>query len=519
MAKSRLEEIRDIRLEKIEKLQELGIDPYPSESEKEYDNQYLIDNFDSVDGQEVTIAGRIMSWREHGNLVFGDLQDASGQIQLFIKSDELQETNKENQTLGFEDLNLLDVGDFAQATGKLTKTSRGEISVLPGQIRLLSKSIRPLPEKHEGLKDSEERMRRRYVDTTVNREVFQRFIRRALFWEAHREFFKQNGFIEINIPVLEHIPGGGDANPFVTHMDSIDEDFYLRISQELYLKRLIGGGYEKVYEIGPRFRNEGLSDEHLPEHMAMEFYWAYADWRDGMEFMKQMYEYVLNRVYGDKKVFEIRGFSVDFSKGWKELDFGQIFEDKYRVSPYGITLEEVERLLNENNIEKDFKLNIPRGVDNLWKNIRKDIAGPAFLINHPKYLSPLQKPSKDNPEIVERMQPIIAGSELGNGWSEVNNPVEQFERFYEQQKLRDAGDAEAQWLDIDYVEMLEYGMPPTFGWGHSERLFWFLEDVPARHGVPFPQLKFKIPRLTREIYKLDELNIVGLENEENDQTR
>lgn len=516
MAKSRLEEIREVRLEKIVKLLEMGIDPYPSKSEKEFNNQRLIDNFDSMRGDSLTVAGRLMSWREHGGLIFADLQDASGQIQLFIKEDHLEDTDVQAQNIGFGDLNLLDVGDFVQVTGELTKTSRGEISVLPKQIKLLSKSIRPLPEKHEGLKDPEERMRRRYLDTTVNRDVYERFIRRSKFWEVHREFFKQKGFIEINTPVLEHIPGGGEAKPFVTHMDAIDEDFYLRISQELYLKRFIGGGYEKVYEIGPRFRNEGLSDEHLPEHIAMEFYWAYADWKDGMEFIKQLYEAVLDEVYEGKKEFKIRGYNVDFSKGWEEMDFGEIFEQEYGVSPYDISIKQVKRLLDDNNIEKDFQLNVPRGVDNLWKNLRKDIAGPTFLINHPRYLSPLQKPHSDNPKIVERFQPIIAGSELGNGWSEVNNPVEQYERFYEQQKLRDEGDEEAQWLDIDYVEMLEYGMPPTFGWGHSERLFWYLEDVPARQGVPYPQLKYKIPKLTREIYKMDELSMDGLSDSDDE---
>ncbi len=265
-------------------------------------------------------------------------------------------------------------------------------------------------------------------------------MRRAKFWEAHRDFFRKNGFSEINIPVLEHVPGGGDATPFVTHMDAIDEDFYLRISHELYLKRLIGGGYEKVYEIGPRFRNEGLSDEHLPEHMAMEFYWAYADWKKGMEFVKELFNSVIKDVYGDKHVFEIRGFTVDFSKGWDTIDFGEIFQKEYGVDVYSITLDEVQRLLQEHNIERDFKLNIPRGVDALWKRLRKSIAGPAFLINHPKYLSPLQKSSLENPNMVERFQPIIAGTELGNGWSEVNDAIDQFDRFMEQQKLRDAGD-------------------------------------------------------------------------------
>lgn len=497
---STLSQIRKTRLEKVRKLREMGINPYPAKSRKEFSNKQVIDKFDELQNRDITVAGRLMGWREHGKIAFGHLQDESGRLQLFVKSEELAETSKERQNLGFGDLGLLDTGDFIQVTGYLVTTIRGEKSLVPKEIKILSKSLRPLPDKWEGLSDIETRFRKRYVDTTINREVFDRFLRRAKFWNAHREFFKSRGFVEMNIPVLEHIPGGGDANPFVTHMDVIDEDFYLRISQELYLKRLTGGGYEKVYEIGPRFRNEGLSDEHLPEHMAMEFYWAYAEYNEGMGFVKDLFNYVIKAVYGDKSKFNIRGFEVDFSGDWETIDFSEIFEKHYGISPYEITLEQVKNLIKEHDIERDFEVNVPRGVDNLWKKIRSTIAGPAFLINHPKYLSPLQKPSETNSRIVERFQPIIAGSELGNGWSEVNDPIDQYERFLEQQKLRDAGDAEAQWLDIDYVEMLEYGMPPTFGYGHSERVFWFLEDVTAREGVPFPAMRFKVDENVPEIY-------------------
>jgi len=285
-------------------------------------------------------------------------------------------------------------------------------------------------------------------------------------------------------------------------MDAIDQDFYLRISQELFLKRLIGGGYEKVYEIGPRFRNEGLSDEHLPEHIAMEFYWAYADWKDGMQMIKDLFQHIQKHVYDNKKKFSIRGFDVDFSQGWQTIDFGGLIRSRYGLDVYHADFDNLKKTLTKFNIPVGKIKNIPRAVDALWKEARKSIAGPAFLINHPKFLSPLQKPSPGNPDIVERFQPIIAGSELGNGWTEVNDPVDQFKRFSEQQKMRDAGDEEAQWLDIDYVEMLEYGMPPTFGYGHSERVFWFLEDVSAREGVPFPQLRFELEEATKKIYGL-----------------
>jgi lysyl-tRNA synthetase, class II len=285
-------------------------------------------------------------------------------------------------------------------------------------------------------------------------------------------------------------------------MDSIDQDFYLRISQELYLKRLVGGGYDRVFEIGPRFRNEGLSDEHLPEHIAMEFYWAYADWKEGMEFIKKLYQHILDKVYDGKQKFTIRDMEVDFSKGWEIIDFATIVKERYGIDVHNTNYAEIETVMKKHHIKGDAHKNVVRGIDILWKEIRKTIAGPAFLVNHPKYMSPLAKAHFELPQITERFQPIIAGSELGNGWSEINSAQDQLARFKEQQALREAGDEEAQWLDIDYVEMLEYGMPPTFGFGHSERVFWFLENVSAREGVPFPQLKYELDETTKKIYGL-----------------
>jgi len=488
-------------MEKLKKLREMGIDPFPAKSSRNTKNIAVAERFEELEGKEVTVAGRAVAVREHGKLAFIDIKDNTGKVQLYIKEQNLQNPNYKYSELGFSDLYLLDSGDFVEGTGTVTKTQRGEISVEINKLRILTKTLRPLPDKWDGLKDREIRMRRRYLDTNINEDIYQRFIRRAKFWEAHREFFKHRGFLEINIPVLEMVPGGADATPFVTHMDAINQDFYLRISQELYLKRLIGGGYQKVFEIGPRFRNEGLSDEHLPEHMAMEFYWAYADWEEGMDFIKQLFDYVLDNVY-KRKNFTIRGFEVDFSKDWEVIDFAKIMNKHYGIDVYSVKLQDVKKLLKEHNLKSDFDINLHRGIDYLWKNVRKTVGGPAFLINHPKYISPLSKSKVENPAVTERFQPIIAGSELGNGWSEINDPIDQLERFKEQQYLRDQGDQEAQWLDIDYVEMLEYGMPPTFGYGHSERVFWFLEDVTAREGVPFPQLKHELDPVTKEIYGL-----------------
>jgi lysyl-tRNA synthetase class 2 len=495
-----LKELRESRLNKLEKLKSLGIDPYPAISQKTISNHEVLENYLELENKEVSVTGRVFSFRKHGKLSFIDLKDMSGSIQLVLKEESLREFDPRYSELSYEILDLLDTGDFIEVLGTVFTTQRGEKSIDARKVRILTKSLRPMPDSWDGLKDKETRLRRRYLDTTINEEVFQRFIRRAKFWEATRLFFKNKGFYEINVPVLEQIPGGADATPFVTHMNAIDQDFFLRISQELQLKRLIGGGYEKVYEIGPRFRNEGLSDEHLPEHMGMEFYWAYASWTEGMDFVKEMFNYIIEYVYGDKKVFSIKGMTVDFSKEWEIIDFNNIIKERYGIDVHNSTLDEVRQVIKNEKLPESDGVNVQRGVDALWKKIRKTIAGPAFLINHPKYISPLAKAKIEELHIAERFQPIIAGSELGNGWSENNNPLDQLNDFLEQQKMRDAGDAEAQWLDIDYVEMLEYGMPPTFGWGHSERVFWFLEDVTAREGVPFPQLKFEIDESTREIY-------------------
>ena len=349
------------------------------------------------------------------------------------------------------------------------------------------------------LVDKEERMRRRYVDMNVNPQVRQRFIRRSKFWRATRDYLNQHGFVEVNTPVLEHTTGGADANPFKTHMDALDSDFYLRISHELPLKRLIGAGFERVYDIGPRFRNENYSDEHLPEHVAMEWYWAYANWQDGMAFMEDMYRYVLRETFGALQ-FTLGEFSVDLEQPWERWDYAGVIREHYGVDVFNTTIEEVSATLKKEGLEVEKTDSIPRGVDKLWKKIRAMVAGPVWLVNTPKFISPLAKSNPDNPHTVQRFQTVMLGSEMGNGFSELNDPQDQLARFVEQQHMRDAGDDEAMMLDIDFVEMLEYGMPPACGWGWSERVFWLFEGVTAREGVPFPQLRSDIDETTRELY-------------------
>lgn len=449
------------------------------------------------------MAGRVLSIRSFGKLAFIKLQDASGEVQLYLQRDTMAELDAPRGILGMKQLKLLDTGDFVEATGTVLRTKTGEISVGVRELRLLTKALRPLPEK---LENKEERFRRRYVDMNVNPAVRQRFYRRSTFWQATRDYLNQHGFTEINVPVLEHTTGGADANPFVTHMDALDgQQFYLRISHELPLKRLLGAGFEKVYDIGPRFRNENYSDEHLPEHIAMEWYAAYWDWQQGMRFMEDMYKYVLERTFGTLQ-FTLGEFEVDMSGQWQVWDYAEVIHKHYHIDVYNTTIEEVAAKLKEHGLEVEKTDSIPRGIDKLWKNVRKTVAGPVWLVNTPKFISPLSKTNPDNPQTVERFQPVIAGSELGNGFSELNDPIDQLNRFVEQQQMRDAGDEEAMMLDIDFVEMLEYGMPPACGWGFSERVFWIFEGVTAREGVPFPQLKSDIDETTRAVYsgvKLD----------------
>jgi len=494
-----LKELRDERLRKLKELRDKGVDPYPAKTNRTNSLSDITNNFDSLSGQEVTVVGRIMRIRKFGQIAFVVLRDQSGSLQLFLTKDNVIDSDSDSNHIAFADLPLLDSGDFLEASGKVIKTQTDEISVEVSSMRLLTKSLRPMPTAEDGFTNKEERMRRRYVDMNVNLDVRERFVRRSKFWQATRDFLNKNGFTEINVPVLEHTTGGADANPFETHMDALDHNFYLRISHELPLKKLVGAGFEKVYDIGPRFRNENYSDEHLPEHVAMEWYWAYADWQDGIKFMTDMYRYVIKETFGTLK-FNLGKFELDFEKDWQHLDYAQVIKDKYDLDVYNCSLDEVKNALKEHNLEVEKSDNKPRGIDKLWKNIRKDIAGPVWLVNTPLFISPLSKANKDNPDTAQRFQAVIAGSELGNGFSELNDPIDQLDRFLEQQNMRDAGDKEAMMLDIDFVEMLEYGMPPACGWGYSERVFWILEGVSAREGVPFPQLRTEIDEVTKTIY-------------------
>ena len=494
-----LKELRDERLRKLEELKALGVNPYPAKAHRTYDAQGIHADFLELEGKSVTVVGRIVSIRKFGKIAFIVIKDDTEALQLVWRFDENASADRANSELLLTDIGLLDAGDFVEALGTVIKTQTGEESVQIEKLRILTKSLRPMPTKQDGFTNKEERLRRRYVDMNVNDDVRQRFIRRSKFWQATRDYLNQNSFTEVNVPVLEHTTGGADANPFVTHMDALDQDFYLRISHELPLKRLLGAGFEKVYDIGPRFRNENYSDEHLPEHIAMEWYWAYADWRDGMKFMTALYRHVLQTTFGTLQ-FKLGKFEIDLEKDWEEWDYVETIQNRYGINPLDCTIEQVKKALADNRLEVAKTENIARGIDKLWKNIRKDVGGPIWLVNTPLFISPLAKTNPDRPDTVQRFQPVMAGTELGNGFSELNDPQEQLQRFLEQQQMREAGDDEAMMLDIDFVEMLEYGMPPACGWGFSERVFWVFEGVSAREGVPFPQLRSEVDEVTKSIY-------------------
>ena len=499
-----LKEFRDERIRKLQTLQERGYNAYPARTNRTIMAAEVDTRFDQLQGKIETVFGRIKSIRKFGKIAFIVVRDFSGTLQLFLQSQSLAVSNPSEGIIGIADLNLLDTGDFIEATGTVIKTKTGETSLELSNLRLITKALRPMPLEHETFTDKEERLRRRYVDMNVNIDVRDRFVRRSRFWQATRNFLLERGFIEINNNVLESTAGGADATPFVTHMDALNQDFYLRISHELPLKRLLVAGFEKVFEIGPRFRNENYSDEHLPEHNAMEWYWATADWQAGMELTEQMIRYVVDYTWGKRKFTLADGKEIDFGNDgehFPRLSFVSVLKEQYGIDVFESTIEEIQQKLKDEKLEVEKADNRIRSLDKLWKKYRKTIAGPVFLVDIPVFMQPLAKVNQADRRLTEQFNLVFGGSEMCKAFSELNDPIDQLNRFSEQQSLRDAGDSEAQMLDIDFVEALEYGMPPACGLGYSERIFWSLEGVSAREGVPFPHLKNEIDETTKNIYR------------------
>ncbi|MFA5886592.1 MAG: lysine--tRNA ligase [Patescibacteria group bacterium] len=478
---------RQDRLKKLEELIKLGITPYPAKVERDYTISETLENFSDLEKstKEFKIVGRLRSIRSHGNLTFANLEDGSGNIQIAFSKKDLAADSYKNF------LKFIDVADFLQVSGHVFLTHQGEKSLMVKDWKLLTKALRPIPDAWYGLKDEDDRLRKRYLDLLLNPALRDLFYKKALFWETARSFLKNHGFFEVETPTIETTTGGAEANPFKTHHDDFDLDVYLRISVgELWQKRLMAAGYEKVFEIGRAYRNEGSSPDHLQEFTNLEFYWAYADYEMGMKLVQELYQEIAVKVFGRTK-FTTRNFEFELAGEWPRLDYREEVQRQTGIDVLKADEKEMADTLKKLKVKYEGN-NRERLTDTLWKYCRKNIAGPVFLINHPKLVSPLSKVKIDNPELTERFQVIIAGSEIGNGFSELNDPLDQYKRFTEQQELIDRGDKEAMMPDWEFVEMLEHGMPPTCGFGFGERLFSYLADKSAREVTLFPLLK---PRL------------------------
>lgn len=497
---SQQEDLRADREQKIAELRAAGINPYPSDCNQTHTVEEFIATFTDLEttAGTATLAGRVMAKREHGALAFLDIFDGTGKIQAFCAQDDMGEDNFDGL------LSAISTGDFVEVTGTAFVTKRDMQAIKVATWRVLTKVVQNIPTEHFGIKDEDERYRKRYLDLLLNEELREVFVRKAKFWDVTRTFMKRHGFLEVETPTLEVTTGGAEARPFKTYHNDYDMDVYLRISiGELWQKHLMAGGIPKTFEIGRAYRNEGTSPEHLQEFTNMEFYWAYADYKKGMALVRELYIEIAQEVFGTTE-FEARGHSFNLADDWVEIDYVSEIETQTGINIINASEDDMKAKLTELGVSYDGE-NRERLTDTLWKVCRKNIAGPAFLVNHPKLVAPLAKARPDG-ETVEMFQPIIAGSEVGRGYSELNDPVDQRERFEVQQRLLDAGDDEAMMPDWEFVDMLEHGMPPTCGFGFGERLFAFLEGKSLRETQYFPLMKPKTDNNTPK----EVIPVVGL---------
>jgi len=476
------------RERKLKELKEQGVNPYPHKFDvKDYSEdikkKYNHLKNDQKSSDKIKIAGRLMTKRNLGKLIFATVQDNKGKIQIILQKGITSPSSFEL----FK--KYIDSGDFVGCEGSIMKTRTGEVSVLIKKTEILSKSLLPLPEKFHGLKDEEERLRKRYLDILMDSQVKDTFVKKAKFWKTMRDFLNDQGFLEVETPVLETSAGGAAATPFQTHHNALDVDVYLRISMgELWQKKLMVAGYDKTFEIGRQFRNEGMDMEHLQDYTQMEFYWAYADYKDGMKLVEELYKKLTKAVLGSLK-FETHGYKIDLGKKWELYDYEKTIKKYTKIDIYKSSEKEIKKKLDELKVEYDARVNKWRLVDILWKYARKKLSGPGFLVNQPVEVSPLAKRNQEDKKKVSQFQVILAGSEMGNGYSELNDPLDQEERFKEQVEQKKAGDTESMEHDKSFVEALKYGMPPTCGFGVSERLFSYLMDKPIRECVIFPLVR------------------------------
>ena len=497
-----LSDLQEIRRQKADELRELGVDPYPTRAERSHTTEAALSLFEAEEKAEaldssghstetMTLVGRIVSFRHMGKTVFAHIRDGQGTIQLYIRKDQIGEDEYQQV------LKLFDVGDFVGAKGELFRTRMGEVSLRVSSVTMLSKALNAPPEKWHGLTDVETRYRQRYADLIANEETRRTFALRSKIVSEIRRFMDSHGYMEVETPVLQPLYGGAAARPFTTHHNTLDQTFYLRIADELYLKRLIVGGYEKVYEIAKDFRNEGMDRNHSPEFTMMEFYEAYSDYEKQMEFVEQLIHHVVEAVFGGS-TFEFQGHTIDVTPPWTRETLREAILERsgidYTAYP---DAEDLIAVAREKGASIESGTVWPRVVDELLKQfVRPHLIQPQFLIDYPVELSPLAKKKPDDPTHVERFQPYMGGGEIGNSFTELNDPMDQLDRFLEQQKDADAGDEEAMPIDEDFVNALMYGMPPTGGVGIGiDRLVMLLTDQPTiRDVILFPAMRNLPPR-------------------------
>ena len=478
------------RQAKLEAWKQADVEPYPAVTPPSRPIRVLravAEEFPTAEYRTVLdyyVAGRILSRRGQGAVSFMDLEDGSGRIQLLFKKDVLEASD-------FERLEWLDLGDHLAVTGTLFVTKRGELTVEVGRYTLLSKALHPLPDAWKGLQDSDAKQRQRYAELIVSPETRERFKKRSEMVRQTRNFLHENSFIEVETPVLEAIPGGADAEPFVTHHNALDTDFYLRISLELHLKRLLVGGFDRVFEIGRVFRNEGLSPQHLQEFTMLEFYWAYASYRDLMPLIEQLYGMLAENLTGSRQVRRGEN-TLEFSGTWPRTKYAELLQQYAGIDILEATDEQLVAAIKEYRVDTDVSLGRGRLLDQLYKKtVRPNLIQPQFITDVPVEFSPLAKRSATDPRVTERVMVLIDGAEVVNGFSELNDPVEQRKRLEEQENLRLGGDVEAQRMDPDFLRALGYGMPPTAGFGVGiDRLMAILLDLPTvRETVFFPTMR------------------------------
>ena len=486
-----LKELRDARLHKLNELQNLGIDPYTQINHRTHTNQELISGYSKLEDHDVTIVGRVKSIRTMGGVVFIDVVDESGKLQAYIKKQDMTVDHARN-SLAFDELRLLDPGDFIEASGKLTKTKAGEISVLAPTVRLLTKSLRPLPDEHDGFVHPEARYRQRYVDMIVNPEAKRIQEVRAVVVQEIRAYLDEQGFTEIETPVLQPVYGGASARPFTTEHRKLASTFFLRISDELYLKRAIVAGFERVFEIGKDFRNEGIDRLHNPEFTMAELYWAYADYEKLMKLTEELFTRIIKKVHGGT-TFEFQGQKVNFKAPYRRVSFRDLIKEQTGVDTDTVTRAELLAEITKRKIEINPKAPMKDLLDEFYKETtRPKITQPIFLLDYPAELSPLAKRKADDPSKVGSMQLVVAGMELIKAYNELNDPIDQLARLQIEEKSLNAGHSEeAQPVDYDFIRALEVGMPPTAGWGLGiDRLVLFLMDQPTlKETIMFPTLR------------------------------